>query len=75
MYLDNTEEIKSRYKSMKNNAKKAVSKAMREKAVDALTELQNCPNGMFRLVRILKTDSEEVDGGRCMSGSDVDVLQ
>ena len=32
---------------MKN---KAVSKAMREKVEEALTELQNCPNGMFRPV-------------------------
>ena len=35
---------------MKNKAKKAVSKAMREKAEEALTELQNCQNWMSRLV-------------------------
>ena len=35
-----------------------------------LTELQNCQNGMFRLVKGLKTDSNEVEGGRCMRGSD-----
>ena len=35
-----------------------------------LTELQNSPNGMFRQVRGLKTDSREVEGGRCMRGSD-----
>ena len=29
-----------------------------------------CPNGMFRLVKGLKTDSKEVEGGRCMRGSD-----
>ena len=52
---------------MKN---KAVSQAMREKAEEALTELQNCPKGMFRLVKGLKTDSIEVEGGRCMRGSD-----
>ena len=33
---------------MKNKAKKAVSKAMREKAEEMLTELRNCPNGMLR---------------------------
>ena len=32
-------ENKRRHKSMKNNAKKAISKAMREKAEKALTEL------------------------------------
>ena len=52
---------------MKN---KVVSKAMREKAEVALTELQIFPNGMFRLVNGLKTDSKEVEGGRCMKGSD-----
>ena len=50
--------------------KKAVSKAMRKKAEEALTELQNGPYGMFRLVKRLKTDSKEVEGGRCMRGSD-----
>ena len=48
----------------------SLSKAMREKAEEALTELQKCPNGMFRLVKGLKTDSKEVEGERCMRGSD-----
>ena len=51
MCLNSTEENKSRYESMKNKAKKAVSKALREKAEEVLTELQHCPNGMFRLVK------------------------
>ena len=54
---------------MKNKANKAVTQAMREKAEEALSELQNCPNGMLRLVKGLKTDSKEVKGGRCMRGS------
>ena len=39
---------------------------MREKAEEVLTELKIFPNGMFRLVKGLKTDSKEVEGGRCM---------
>ena len=35
---------------------------MREKAAKALTEFQNCPNGMFRPVKGLKIDSKEVEG-------------
>ena len=35
-----------------------------------LTELQNCPNLMSRLVKGIFTDSKEVEGGRCMRGSD-----
>ena len=55
---------------MNNKAIKAVSKAMREKVVEALTELQNCPNGMFRLVIGLKTSSKEDEGERHIRGSD-----
>ena len=36
---------------MKNKANKEMSKATREKAEEALTELLNGPNGMFRLVK------------------------
>ena len=55
---------------MKNKANKHVSNAMKEKAGEVHTELQNCPNGMHRLAKGLKTDSKEVGGGRCMRGSD-----
>ena len=40
MSRNSTEENKRRYKSMKNKAKKAVSKAMREKAEKVFNELQ-----------------------------------
>ena len=43
---------------------------MREKAEEALTELNNCANWMLKLVKGLKTDCKEVEGGRCMRGSD-----
>ena len=52
---------------MKN---KAVPKAMREAGRGAY-RMKNWPNGMFMLVKRLKTDSKDVDGGRCMGGSDV----
>ena len=55
---------------MINKVSKAVSKATREKAEEALTELQYCPYGMLRLANRLKTDSKEVEGERCMRGSD-----
>ena len=67
MCQNNTEKNKRRYEGMRN---KAVSKAMREKAEEELTELQNCSNGMFRPVKRLKTDSKEIEFGRCMRGSD-----
>ena len=40
---------------MKNKANKTVSKEMREKAEEVLPELQNCPNGMFKLVKVYKS--------------------
>ena len=70
MRKNSTDENKRRYKNMKNKAKKAVSKAMREKAEEALTKLKKWPNGMLRLIKGLKTDSKEAEGGRCMRGSD-----
>ena len=37
---------------MRNKINKAVLKAMKKKAEEALTEIQkNCQNGMFRLVK------------------------
>ena len=51
MCHSSTEENKRRYKGIENKGKKAVSKAMRLTTEEALTELQNCPTGMFRLVK------------------------
>ena len=65
--LIRTEDYKRRYKGMK---KKAASKARSEKAVDALTESRYCPNWMFRLIKGLKTDSKEVEGGRYLNETD-----
>ena len=55
---------------MKCKAKKAVTKAMREMAEEALTVFKNCPNGMLKLGKGSKTDSNEVEGARSMTGSD-----
>ena len=62
MCRNSTEEKKRRHKSKKNKAKKTVSKAMREKAEETLTELKKCPNWMFGPVKGLKIDSKEVEG-------------
>ena len=70
MCQENTEENKWRNKGTKNKVMNAVSKAMREKAEEVLTELQNCPNGMFGLVKVSKTGRKEDEGGRCMRGND-----
>ena len=53
---------------MKSKVKKVVSKAIREKAEEVITGLKNCPNGMFGLVKGLKPDSKDFEGGKCMRG-------
>ena len=70
MYQNSTDENKMRYEGMKNKVIKAASKAMGEKAEEALTGLQSFQNGMFRLAKGLKTDDAEFEGGRCVRGSD-----
>ena len=50
--------------------KSVVSEAMREMAEVGHTELKISPIEIFRLGKGLKTDSKEVEGGRCMRGSD-----
>ena len=44
------------------------SKAIRGKAIEVLTELKNCPNGMPRLARGQKIDGMDVYGVSCMRG-------
>ena len=58
---------KARYKNMKNWAKKVVSKAMKEAAK---RELSKHPNKVFKLVKSMKKDGKDVEGGRCMRVSD-----
>ena len=45
---------------MESKANKAVSKDLREKAEETLTELQNCQYGLFWLVKELKTNSKKL---------------
>ena len=61
-----TQENKNIYKKLNDEARKAVSKSMREKVEVVLTELKYCPNGMLRILKGLMVDSKEVEGARCM---------
>ena len=44
-----------------------MSNAMREKAEEMSTGLNNYLNGMLRLVVGLKSDGMRIEGGRCVS--------
>ncbi|XP_068739418.1 uncharacterized protein [Montipora capricornis] len=70
MCKSGTEANKARYKNMKNRAKKVVAKAMKEAAERELRELSEHPNKVFKLVNSMKKDGKDVEGGRCMRGSD-----
>ena len=70
MRKNRTEENKARYVRMRNRAKRAVAKVMREEAVQELKELDKSPNEVFKLVKAMKRDGKDAEGGRCMRGSD-----
>ena len=63
MCWNSTEELYKMYRRVKKNARKAVSKAMREKAEEVLAKLNNFPYGMFRQAKVLKFGCAEVEGG------------
>ena len=58
------------YEDMMNEVKKVVSKAVRENDENGFAGLKDCANRMFTLVEGLDIYSKEVEGGRCMRGSD-----
>ena len=67
MCKSGTEANKPRYKNMKNRAKKVVVKTMKEVAERELSEHLN---KVFKLVKSVKKDGKDVEGGRCMRSSD-----
>ena len=67
MCKSGTETNKARDKNRKNRAKKLVVKAVKEVAE---WELREHPNKVFKLVKSMKKNGKDVEGGRCMRGSD-----
>ena len=55
---------------MRNRAKKVVAKAKKEAAEQELRELSEHPNKVFKLVKSMKEDRKDVEGGKCKRGSD-----
>ena len=66
MRKSGTEANKARDNNMKNRAKKVVAKAMKEAAEWELRGLSEHPNKVFMLVKSMKKDGKDVEGGRCM---------
>ena len=61
----------AKYKNMKNLAKMVVANFMRKEAENELIKLNKKPNNIFTLVKFMKKDGKDIEGGRRMRGKDV----
>ena len=67
---DRSEESKNIYKNKKNEAKKIVARAMRRETEKQIEELEEKPTNVFKMLRFMKKEGKDVEGGRCMRGKD-----
>ena len=70
MRKNRSEEKKAEYKNIKNRTKKVVANSMRKEAEKGLTKLNKKTNNIFTLVKFMKKDGKDIEGGRCMRGKD-----
>ena len=63
-----SEENKARYKNIKNPTKKVVANSTKKEAKKKLTKLNKKP--IFTLMKFMKKDGKDIQGGRCMRGKD-----
>ena len=64
------EENKIIYKRMKNQTKRVISNAIKVESKKEIDNLRENPNNIFKLKRLLKQEGKDVEGGRCIRGSD-----
>ena len=70
MCKNRSEENKAEYKYIKNRTKKVVANSMRKEAEKESTKLNKKPNNVFTLVKFMKKDGKDIEGGRCMREKD-----
>ena len=70
MCKNRLEENKAKYKNIKNRTKKMVLNSMKKEAEEELTKLNKKSNNIFTLVKFIKSDGKDIEGGRCMRGKD-----
>ena len=63
-----SEENKDNFKRERNQRRKIVNRAMRETEQE-MYDLCDKPNNVFKLVEFLKKEGQEVNGGRCLRGT------
>ena len=61
-----SEENKDNYKKERNQTRKIVSRAMRREGEQETNDLCDKPNIVFKYVKFLKKDGQDVNGGRCL---------
>ena len=52
MSWNSAKKNKNKYKAMKNKAKEAISRVIRENVEEGIAELMDCPIGIFRVVYV-----------------------
>ena len=62
MYKIRSEENKENYKKERNQIRKIVSRAMKTEAEQEMNDLCNKPNIVFKLVKFLKKEGQDVNG-------------
>ena len=70
MCKNQSEENKAKYENIKNQTNKVAANSMRKEAEKELTKLNKKPNNIFTLVKFIKKDGKDIEGGRCMIGKD-----
>ena len=66
MCKNQSKKNKAKYKNIKNRTKKVVANSMRKEAEKELTKLNKKPNSIVTLVKFMKKDGKDIEGGRCM---------
>ena len=66
MCKNRSEENKDNYKREKNQTRKIVIRAMRREAEQEMNNLCDKPNNVFKLVKLLKKEGQDLSSGRCL---------
>ena len=70
MCKNRSEENRAKYKYIKNRTKKVVANFMRKETEKELAKLNKNPNNIFTLVKFMKNDGKDIEGGKCIRGKD-----
>ena len=63
-------ENKSNYRKARNRTRKVVAKAMKQAAEEEMKVLYNKSNDVFKLVKFMRRDGKDINGGGCMKDKD-----